>query len=411
MIRMMLWVLALVSVGFPAGAWENHALLTAIAVANMKEITEAKQVEVESLDAFLKAEQQHLVKFLDDEEKWARENIKGYAPLPAVLTFGRSCNSKSLRLNFLAAIRVNPESPFALFLQELPGHKRKGANYLAPTAVTLMPNSLAVTSRNFIKLQPGQRVAPADVFISASDEPDYGLDVNLWTDSGTKFGQQYQFGEQPYGKSDLEYASQAPFHMGFFHEWTILNWAANELTGAHVEYRIHQFFALSRFAFQQGHPYWGWRFAGLGVHYIQDLTQPFHAAVLPGENTLYLLSSSLLDSLGMQGPKAKLAKQASDEHLAIEDYVYRAVLHSITANTADDIVVRALKPRASEKHFHYSANYVREILTAQSHTFAERVAEVMRPLVKSPRTNTFFAQLMENFGEHTRSWVRSVTLL
>lgn len=45
--------------------------------------------------------------------------------------------------------------------------------------------------------------------------------------------------------------------------------------------RAELFFSLSRQAFAEGHPYWGGRFLAWSLHYLQDLTQPFHAVQLP----------------------------------------------------------------------------------------------------------------------------------
>lgn len=55
---------------------------------------------------------------------------------------------------------------------------------------------------------------------SANDEPDFGMDIGLFADNGTDFGQRYGFGQQPFGNPNLDYGSQAPFHMGFYHlDW------------------------------------------------------------------------------------------------------------------------------------------------------------------------------------------------
>ena len=46
------------------------------------------------------------------------------------------------------------------------------------------------------------------------------MDIGLFADNGTDFGQGYGFGIQPFGNPNLEYSSQAPFHMGFYHlDW------------------------------------------------------------------------------------------------------------------------------------------------------------------------------------------------
>ena len=108
---------------------------------------------------------------------------------------------------------------------------------------------------------------------SASDEPDYGLDIGLWENNDTKFGKEYGYGKQPFGNPKLDYGTQAPFHMGFYHESGIIYDAArvSKKLSRNKESPVP---FLAKLAFQTGHPYWGYRFAGWGLHYLQDLTMP-----------------------------------------------------------------------------------------------------------------------------------------
>ena len=75
----------------------------------------------------------------------------------------------------------------------------------------------------------------------------------------------------------------------FYFENAIVFKAAPFLAQTHVEYRVRQYMTLARFAFAQGHPYWGYRFLGWGLHYLQDLSQPYHASILPGVGTMKML--------------------------------------------------------------------------------------------------------------------------
>jgi hypothetical protein len=404
-------MIGLVALSLPLQGWENHALLTALAIANMPEIQQVEPVKVETLDDFLAAEYFAIAETLGEEETWDVMQVPVYPPRPANLAFRYNRNDKTrLRARFLEAIRVNPNVSFALFVQELPGKKVPGARYLAPSAVTLLPNSLPSTSRNFAELVAGQMVKASDVFTSATDEPDYGLDIKLWSDSGTEFGRRYGFGDQPFGNPKLEYGSQAPFHMGFYHEATVVNWTATQLTHTLPEYRIHLFLSLSRLAFQSGHLYWGWRFAGMGAHYIQDLTQPYHTKVLPGESTFRLIYSGAIDKIGMHGQKEHFIEQASNEHLALEKRAYCAALQSQTP-------AASLTQGLDDKQF-YKAPYVRNILSAQSYDLADQVAVAFRPLMISkkssceiptlPKADALLGQLMKNFGQHTRGFIRAV---
>ena len=48
-------------------------------------------------------------------------------------------------------------------------------------------------------MAPGEPVSIAEVIASASDEPDFGMDIGLFADNGTDFGQRYGFGINPLG--------------------------------------------------------------------------------------------------------------------------------------------------------------------------------------------------------------------
>ena len=94
------------------------------------------------------------------------------------------------------------------------------------------------------------------------------------------------FGIQPFGNPNLEYSSQAPFHMGFYHLDWLTRTAQPSLLRTYPLWRIALFGELAELAFSTGHDYWGWRFLGWGLHYVGDLTQPYHAIPLPGVGTV-----------------------------------------------------------------------------------------------------------------------------
>ena len=99
----------------------------------------------------------------------------------------------------------------------------------------------------------------------------------------------YGFGPQPFGDARFPYSSQAPFHMGFFHESAVVYAAAGFLQRSWPDWRAYQYMGLARLAFATGHPYWAYRFLGWGLHHVQDLTQPYHAKPLPGVELASLL--------------------------------------------------------------------------------------------------------------------------
>jgi hypothetical protein len=100
------------------------------------------------------------------------------------------------------------------------------------------------------------------------------MDQDLFTVEG------YNYGPSPYG-GDTGMSSQAPFHMAFLYESPIFAALVPRLRKSFMEERVRVFLALAQLAFAKGIAYWGWRFSSWAMHYLQDLTQPYHARALP----------------------------------------------------------------------------------------------------------------------------------
>lgn len=399
-------------------AWENHALATFLALSQMPQVTSATNIKVESFEAFLKAEEKGLAELLAKEEAWAAQHVDNYPKIPAGLVFKAGGDPLLLKKRFLNGLRANPGSKFTLSLQEIPGKIKPSASYLPLDQVTLMPNSLPKTARKFIALTPGQQIAAIDIFSTASDEPDYGLDIKLWSDSATEFGRVYGFGAQGYGNPKLEYSTQAQFHMGYFHEPRVIQLAAGDKMLSLVEYRIHEFFSLAQFAFKSGHPYWGWRFAGMGAHYIQDLTQPYHSKMVPGVNTFWLLAIGLMDKVGFTKTKDEMVQRVSAEHLAIENIVNCAVNKALINMNEGNQISDALRVERDPGRI-FAQKDVKQFITSDSSAYADQVSAIVQPIASlspdsqcakkySDENCALFAKLMQNFGNHTRAWIRAV---
>ena len=311
-------------------AWSRHALATGPALAALPEFAGLPVVKVESIESFVAAEGASLEKVLDDEELWARAHVPTYPPRSDALryTAAGSADAAALRRRFVAAVRIAPDLPLALFLQRDPdGPARDGRPPLAEREVTTLPHDSSIEATRFVALREGEEVRPIEVVTSASDEPDYGLDLGLFEDNGTPQGRIYGFGKQPFGNPALSFGSQAPFHMGFYHEAWIIYAAAGFLKRTYPEYRIHLWRTLARHAFATGHDYWGGRFTGWALHYVQDLTQPYHARVLPDVGTARMLWINALYMAGWPGARDRAVTLVSNRHLALENF-QRTVLQA-----------------------------------------------------------------------------------
>lgn len=297
-------------------SWNVHSMLTRAALSGEQGM-EAR-IAAEELEDFLKAEADALVKVLAEIEARAAKELPAYAELPPALVF--NAQGQSLRDSFLRALRVNPRVPLGLYRQPAAGESASGRPTLTEDQYAIVGVDLA--GGPIEALLPGELVTILDVVATGSDEPDFGLDVGLYIDNQGPLGRDYGFGEQPYGNPALSYGSQAPFHMAFPREDPIIALAASFSTKSQAAYREMQFSTLARFAFKSGHPFWGWRFAGWALHYSQDLGQPYHAKMIPGQNTLEML---VLNTLGSTEEKDGVLILLSNRHLVIESYAYEAL--------------------------------------------------------------------------------------
>ena len=347
-------------------AWSKHPLITYPVVFAMPEVRNAQPLLVESLESFISAEEKKLESLLIEEEAWAKKNLQWYAPLPAPLVFKATGNRDDCVLRFSKAIRVNPTTRFPLYLQLLPGESMDGKPSMKSNEISFLKDTSDWSEVAFAGLKPGDKARPLDVVNSASDEPDLlGIDIGLFEDNKTELGKIYGFGTQPFANPNLEYGSQAPFHMGFYHEAGIMFSLAGFLKKTYPEYRIHMYKKLAQLAFETGHPYWGWRFAGWGLHYLADLTQPHHATVLPGVSTTYSIWINTVDMIGIHGPKANAIQLVSNRHTAIEKFVQIILQRAYRDKEKNNPILMALQ--SAKEIPPYADTMPRDVIAKKAH--------------------------------------------
>lgn len=290
----LLWGASLWCWAVAAHAWTDHAWSTWLALQALPSARDEALVRVEPLEKFLLDQGPALEAALQYEEQWARGKIRNYPARPEVLAyrFDRTLDPAELKRRFLMAVRVNPGLPLALNVQVF------GPAPHAPSAPW--------ASRRLQGLREGDWVSAVDVIATAAQEPDEGMDTGLWLDSGTEHGKLYGFGRRPFANWPLPLGEQAAFHMGFFHEPMLTYASNNDAQRMYPEYRMHLWQSLARFALVNGHAYWGWRFAGWAMHYAQDMTQPYHASLLPGTS---LPKRLWMDALGWVGSSDALRER------------------------------------------------------------------------------------------------------
>lgn len=437
-------LLAITALTLTAGnalAWSNHSFAAYRTLEKMPEIVQAASVTVEPIEVFLKAQEHAIESLLTSQETWAQSNLEVYPPRPHALAFKADpARSDAMRrAAFLKALRVAPNSKLALYIQPDPWGPLPAAAALLPiAAVDTLPEQTNATQR-FVALRSGEQVAPLSVVASAADEPDYGLDINLWSDSPSEWGKVYGFGALPFGNPALYFATQAPFHMGFFHEDRVIYVAAPFIKRTFPLMRAHQYSSLAALAFRTGHNYWGWRFTGLALHYVQDLTQPYHANLSPGNSSIKLIGINLLAMAGLPRWKNEMIVLLSNRHLALEKY-QNQLLSSAALTRQETALEQAL--RSGDKDANYppwSDLYARDVVSRQSHAYGSKLTKILLDTLpaaymsdpsfdfgvkessidlvaelkqhdpaKHAKLDQTLAELMGNFGAHSRNLVRGV---
>ena len=359
-------------------AWSNHTLLAYRALENMPEVAQAAPVTVEPLEAFLKAEEKAVESLLAGQENWARANIESYAPRPDKLAFKAdpARPDAARRLAFLRALRVSPMSKFALYLQPDPRDTPDAAKLLPYSAVNFLPEQPNSTYR-FVGVATGDKVSALAVVASASDEPDYGLDINLWEDSPSEWGKEYGLGKLPFGNPALYFSTQAPFHMGFFYQDWVIFQAAPFLKRTLPLLRVKEYSSLAALAFRTGHDYWGWRFTGLALHHVQDLTQPYHANLAPGHSSVLLVGANILAMAGLPKQRDDLVVLLSNRHLALEKYQHELMRKAAVAkqNTALELALRDTKLDGGYPI--WSDLYVRDVVAREAYSAGDKTAAIL----------------------------------
>ncbi|MDZ4725551.1 MAG: hypothetical protein SH817_05310 [Leptospira sp.] len=326
----------------PINGWNNHAGLTYIILKDYWKTNSPTKVKAESLSSFIAKEKDKLPIVLSEIDTFIETKLPHFQKPKAELIFDpTSIDKKNAELTFYRALRVNPNHKAFLYTQAVQTIAKKPSPIL--DSITTLNEKGKLPLESFLPLTEGSSVSPLEILVTAVDEPDYDLDLYLFEDNNSEVGKIYGFGEQSFGNPAYEYSSQAPFHMGFYHESGIVFTLAGFLKRTYPEFRYYQFTKLSEFAFKTGHPYWGYRFAGWALHYLQDLTQPYHSSVLPRIGVGKLLRVEILAKIGFSKSKEEMVDYVTARHTMIEEYQYYLIKDLIKSNAKDHLVFKALQ--------------------------------------------------------------------
>jgi len=112
----------------------------------------------------------------------------------------------------------------------------------------------------YIQEEIGGKTKARDILINYSDEPDWDLDTNLDLNK----------------IQSLTGGSQGYRHMYF-------SIGGGILQVGEAPQRAEHFWEMAKMAFDKGDDYWGFRFFSRAIHYLEDLSQPYHTYPAPVE--------------------------------------------------------------------------------------------------------------------------------
>ncbi|HPF93823.1 MAG TPA: hypothetical protein PLV65_07790 [Tenuifilaceae bacterium] len=387
-----------------AKAWSEHPLLAYQVLSTIESLKNQNEIEVKTLKAFLIENEKALETFFAEQEQWFQQNLTYYPPLPAELAFKATGNADDILERFYRAIRLNPNVRMKLYLHLLPKEELGERPSISPKYLTTLNDYSSLESTTYAELFEGDMVSPLAVLCTANDEPDYGFDLGLFEDNNTPQGNIYGFGPQPFGDPNLEYGSQAPFHMGFYHEARIVFFFGPFLKKTLPEYRINMFKSLAKFAFANDNPYWGYRFMGWGMHYLGDLSMPYHSVALPGVSPLKMIWTNIKAMLGFPKSKDNAVQLVSNRHSVMEEFQWQVLRLAYDSNNLDHPLLSAL--RNPIEMVDYYDNFPREIAakeSAEKSKMVDKMLEKWMPevLVSDPEFETPGSVELSNILELT----------
>jgi hypothetical protein len=422
--KLTFFLLLLCGMAPTAWGWSNHTVGSYLALQDLPALREAPQVDVETLEHFLAQQYGAVAELLEEQERFARQHFAQYPPRPDSLKLPAVPGDK-LQQAFLSAMRINPQIHLAMVIQPMPGKDFPEREHLKAEQVMVEQTLSPWNRQRFIRVASGEKVTALAVLASAADEPDYGHDINRISDNPGEVAGRYGFGPQPFGDPRFQYSSQAPFHMGFFHENPVVYAAADFLQRSWPDWRAYQYMGLARLAFATGHPYWGYRFLGWGLHHIQDLTQPYHAKPLPGVELASMLLMEGKALAGFDSDKHAAIERVATRHMEVEKYQSAWLHRLLRAGQAHPMLDAYVNLTEDASYPPYSVDYLREVVSAQSAeqsaAFDEAIGQwletapvttdfsagnqVQREDYNHPALNQQLFTLLGHFGAHSRIYV------
>ena len=283
----------------PKLSWNTHSIVTRAALDSIKAPQINEEIPVVRLEDFLSCAHVEL-------RELARRHIELLSRKNGQTLTSNPIPSRILTVeDFLVAFRLNPCRPIfyvkVLRPEKVPWDSPHDACRSGPPGGTYIPNVEA------------ERIIALEILVTFSDEPDWGMDQDLFDI------EDYEYGQPPFGDRTGK-SSQAPFHMAFLQDNLLLLKILPRLRKSFMKERISIFLALAGLALQKEIYYWGWRFTAWAMHYLQDLTQPYHAHPFPP--SLLRIPGILIMNRSRHGVVRGIGNYLKNRHILCEAAVH-----------------------------------------------------------------------------------------
>lgn len=198
---------------------------------------------------------------------------------------------------------------------------------------------------------PGKPIPLIEVLATYSDEPDWGMDRELFHEEqypelygldiavmGGKDGTASQFFRHAHLPLDLlspVLSLKAPYAFS----------SMGDANG-----RGALFVKLSQLAAKNNSPYWAARFLSCSLHYISDVSQPFHTSQVPTKQYLWMAFPTILTGKFI----GTVIRIISYYHWAYERTIGGILTEKIGTQSQREIFIQALTDNSEDSQYHYA---------------------------------------------------------
>jgi hypothetical protein len=205
-----------------------------------------------------------------------------------------------------------------------------------------------------------------DILAEYSDEPDWNMDKELFSTNEypALWRPEYEYMGNKTGTPSQSFRHMFWGGASFPHLITTFKYPSPFSDIGEAPTRATLFIDLARRAKQKGFDYWSVRFIANALHYLEDVSQPYHSTQVQTKDFLlmpyylrYYFSASDYFNNATSNYVAKVSHIVAYYHFAFENYVAYVMLNADNQNTAQaDIFLKALTGAGTRKALYPNAD-------------------------------------------------------